>query len=173
LRSQSWFVDSDGNNHFQVISNGLTPRQWEDCFDSLGIHISPRARNVLRLVTEAPTTGVAHQIVVRPASRVSKRNRSEKKIRSAAKEMGWRELHWECACLMRAALTDEKLEAMGLWSIVAMMNPTRDSKGYLRLLSLGRYGCGNWLGADLSHPVHTRDITGGFAFSETRVSPQT
>ncbi|MBU6231775.1 MAG: hypothetical protein KGI45_01555 [Patescibacteria group bacterium] len=167
-----WTVDGDGNIHFTVTSNGLTPEQWERHLESRGFRLSDYARNVLRRASEAATNGVAYHIVVRPGSKISSRDRITKKIRAHATEKGWKTPHWEVACLIRDTFTDEQLEKMGLWWIVTMHGPITDSGGDPNLLHSFRGGGGRWLVADCGRPDDEWGDRGGFAFVVPQVSPQ-
>ncbi len=105
----AWTVDDEGNIHFTLTSNGMTPEQWEQHLERRGWRISDYARQVLRRASEAPTNGVAYNIVVRPGKKISNSDRITKKIRAAADKKGWVKPHWEVACLIRDTFTDEQL----------------------------------------------------------------
>lgn len=162
--SVPWTTDAEGNIHFIVTSNGMTREQWERHLESRGFRLSDRARNVLRRASEAPTSGVAYHIVVRPGSRVASCDRVTKKIRAHAAGKGWQIPHWEVACLIRGTFSDEQLEQMGLWYIVVMHEPITDSDGGSSLLGSHRSGDGQWLGAGFDRPDDEWDGNGGLAF---------
>ncbi|OHA59582.1 MAG: hypothetical protein A2589_01840 [Candidatus Vogelbacteria bacterium RIFOXYD1_FULL_46_19] len=128
---------------------------------------------MLRRTSEAPTNGVTYNIVVRPGKKISDSDRITKKIRAAADKKGWLKPHWEVACLIRDTFTDEQLEQMGLWYIVTMHEPIKDSGGVPYLLDSCRSVDGRWLGANCVRPGASWGDRGGFAFAVPQVSPQT
>lgn len=173
LTPTEWIVDDDGNIHFTLVSNGLTLKQWGQHFESRGLQITEFVRYILRSASEAPTNGVTYNIVVRPGKLISNRNRITRKIRSAADKKGWGKPHWEVACLIHGALTEEQLEQMGLWYIVTMHEPISDSDECPDLLYSDRRGDGWLLNADYGRPNLNWDKHGGFAFIEPHVGSQT
>lgn len=169
----AWTVDDEGNIHFTLTSNGFTHEQWEQHLERRGWRIGDYARQVLRRASEAPTNGVTYNIVVRPGKKISDSDRITKKIRAAADKKGWVKPHWEVACLIRDTFTDEQLEQMGLWYIVTMHEPIKDSGGGPLLLDSGRSDGGRWLDADYGGPGGGWGDDGGFAFAVPQVGPQT
>jgi hypothetical protein len=169
----AWTVDDEGNIHFTLTSNGFTREQWEQHLERRGWRIGDYARQVLRRASEAPTNGVTYNIVVRPGKKISDSDRITKKIRAAADKKGWVKPHWEVACLIRDTFTDEQLEQMGLWYIVTMHEPIKDSGGDPSLLGSDRDGDGRWLDASYDGPDDFWHDDGGFAFAVPQVGPQT
>jgi hypothetical protein len=169
----AWTVDDEGNIRFLLTSNGFTSEQWEQHLERRGWRIGDYARQVLRRASEVPTNGVTYNIVVRPGKKISDSDRITKKIRAAADKKGWLKPHWEVACLIRDTFTDEQLEQMGLWYIVTMHEPIKDSGGGPRLLYSDRFGGGRWLNASYGRPVARWHGYGGFAFAVPQVGPQT
>jgi hypothetical protein len=168
-----WTVDDEGNIHFTLTSNGFTREQWEQHLECRGWRIGDYARQVLRRATKAPTNGVTYNIVVRPGKKISDSDRITKKIRAAADKKGWVKPHWEVACLIRDTFTDEQLEQMGLWYIVTMHEPIKDSDGGPSLLDSSRYDGGRWLRANYGGPGDDWNDDGGFAFAVPQVGSQT
>ncbi len=169
----AWTVDDEGNIHFTLTSNGFTREQWEQHLERRGWRIGDYARQVLRRATEAPTNGVTYDIVVRPGKKISDSDRITKKIRAAADKKGWLKPHWEVACLIRDTFTDKELEVMGLWYIITMHEPIKDSGGDPRLLSSSRLDGGRWLSAFYVRPDACWRDDGGFAFAVPQVGSQT
>lgn len=168
-----WTVDDEGNIHFTVTSNGMTREQWETHLERRNWRISDYGRQVLRRASEAPTNGVTYNIVVHPSKKISGSDRITKKIRAAADKKGWLKPHWEVACLIRDTFTDEQIEQMGLWYIVTMHEPIKDSDVGPDLLLSRRDGDGRWLGGVNSRPDGSWSDDGGFAFAVPQVAPQT
>lgn len=163
--STVWTVDDEGNIHFTLTSNGLTREQWEQHLERRGSRISYYACQVLRRASEAPTNGVTYNIVVCPGKKISDSDRITEKIRAAADKKGWLNPHWEVACLIRDMLTDEQLEQMGLWYIVTMHEPIKDSDGYPLLLGSDRGDGGCRLRACYDGPDGGCSRGDGFAFA--------
>ena len=67
-------------------------------------------------------------------------------------------------------VTDEQLEQMGLWYIVTMHEPIKDSGGGPLLLDSGRSDGGRWLDADYGGPGGGWGDDGGFAFAVPQLS---
>lgn len=168
----AWTVDDEGNIHFTLTSNGFTREQWEQHLERRGWRIGDYARQVLRRASEAPTDGVTYNIVVRPGKKISDSDRITKKIRAVADKKGWLKPHWEVACLIRDTFTDEQLEQMGLWYIVTMHEPIKDSGGDPILLGSYRDADGRWLYSSDGRPGSSWDDGGGFTFAVPQVSPQ-
>ncbi len=162
----AWTVDEEDNIHFMLTSNGFTREQWEQHLGSRGWCIGDQARIVLRRAIEAPTNGVTYKIVVRPGNEISDSDRMSKKIRAVADKKGWGKPHWEVACLIRDTFTDQQVEVMGLWYIVTMHEPIKDSDGDPNLLGTTRHGdCRGFYTLYDDGPGPWRD-DGGFAFVE-------
>lgn len=158
-------IDDEGNILFTLTSNGFTREQWESHLERHGWRIGDYARQVLNYATEVPTSGVTYNIVVRPGKKISDSDRITKKIRAAADKKGWLKPHWEVACLIRDTFTDEQLEQMGLWYIVVMHEPIKDSECDPRLLQSNRSDDGRWLYANYDRPDSYWHVDGGFAFA--------
>ncbi len=136
-----WVIDREGIIYLKVTSNGRTKEQWETYFENEKVdaqgkkyRLSDDAKNVLQRASEAPTNGVIYKIAVRPGSKINSKDRYTKTIHKDAAVRGWKSPHWEVACLIRDLLTDEELEELGLWYIVAMHGSILDSGGDPHLL---------------------------------------
>lgn len=164
-----WSVDTDGNIHFTLTSNGRTGEEWIAYFENekrdgnKKYRVSDWGKSVLRN-TSNPTNGVTYHIVVRPGAKIGASDRITKKIRKAAEDKGWKKPHWEVGPLIRDAFTDKELEEMGVWYIVAMHEPIKDADGDPFVLYSRRDGGGRWLDADCEKPDDGWDGRGGFAF---------
>jgi hypothetical protein len=168
----AWSVDDEGNIHFALTSNGFTYEQWEQYLECCGWLIGDHTRQMLRRASEAPTNGVTYNIVVRPGKKIRDGGRITNKIRAAAVKKGWVKPHWEVACLVRDTFTDEQLKQMGLWYIVTMHEPIKDSEGVPRLLGVDCGVVGHWLGAFFDGPDGEWSRGGGFAFAVPQVGSQ-
>lgn len=170
-KGSKWVIDSEGTIYFEVISNGRTNEQWITYFenekkDAKGQpnRVSDWGKNVLRRATDAPTEALTYKIAVRPGKKIKDSNRITRKIRKDAETRSWKTPHWEVAPLIRDFFTDEELEQLGLWYIVAMHEPIEDSDGDPYMLYANRDSVGRWLGADCGGPGGFWGGVGGFAF---------
>ncbi|MFA6295676.1 MAG: hypothetical protein WC666_04685, partial [Candidatus Paceibacterota bacterium] len=94
-----------------------------------------------------------------------------KKIRAEADKRKLLKPNAEVACLIRENFSDEDIKAMGLWWIVVMHEPIKDSCGDLRLLGADRNGDGRYLGVCHARPAGCGWLReGGFAFIVSSVS---
>lgn len=109
------------------------------------------------------TDGIEYEMSIIKATEISA-NRTTKSVRALAKERGLETPPAEVGVLLRVALSDKKIEEMGLWYIVAMHEPITDSDGDPCLLRSSRYIDGRWLDADYDRPDVRWDDGGGFAF---------
>lgn len=138
-----WTVDDEGNFHFTVTSNGMTPEEWEQHFERR-TGLDNLTHTVLRSASETPTNGVVYHIVVCPCRKMFDFDRLTRKIRAAAEEKGWQKPHWEVACLICDMFTKQQLEQMRLRSITAMHEAIEVFDNSQRLLCL--YGEGSCSG---------------------------
>ena len=73
----------------------------------------------------------------------------------------------EVSCLIRMKFSDEELKAMGLWHIVIMHEPFKDSMGVLRLLGETCRGTMS-LSSFPGRPEEKWSAANGFAFEVRR-----
>jgi hypothetical protein len=173
----SW-REKDGVIYFTVISDGTTGPAWIERLEAKGFRLSKWAKDVLNSKDFKPTNGVVTEIAVLKGMLWNDSDRITKRIRKDAYEgtfTGGNKLfdpNPEAACLIREMFSDEELEAMGLWWIVAMHEPIKDSDGDPRLLSADRDDDGRWLSAYYDGLVGKWGRGSGFAFALSQVSPQ-
>src|SRR3989344_3765271 len=96
-------------------------------------------------------------------------DRTTKKVRALAEALKFTKPNAEVACLIRENFSDEDIEAMGLWWIVAMHEPII-SDGGPRLLGAYRGGGGRWLEGFCDNPGFRWRHYVGFAFAVPQVS---
>jgi len=113
---------------------------------------------------------VTYEIAVLKGMLFEDSNRVTKKIRAEADKRGFTTPNAEVACLIREQFSDDELEAMGLWWIVTMHEPIKDSDGVPSLLGAHRLGDGRWLGAYCACPGSGWGRDDGFAFVVSQVS---
>jgi len=124
----------------------------------------PRSKNF------KPTSGTTYEIAVLKGELFSTSNRITKNIRKEAKSRKFSSPNAEVACLIREKFSNKKLEAMGLYWIVTMHEPIKDSDGDPMLLITDRAGGPSWLGAGYDLPDIMWARSGGFAFVVSQVS---
>lgn len=168
--ARSW-TEEDSIIYFDVTSDGTTGPEWEKKLEEAGYGISDWARQLLRSPDFKPTTGVTTKVAAirgkfwKKDSEFLTRN-----IRKEAESRKWATPNAELACLLRVKFTDEQLKQMGLWYIVAMHEPIKDSDGCPLLLRARRRDDGPWLGANCDYPDAGWSDGGAFAFSVEQVS---
>ena len=166
--SRSW-REENGVIYFSVTSDGTDGEGWINRLTSKGSRVGVYAKQVLRSPDFVPTKGVKTEIAVLKGTLFADDDRITKNIRVEAAKRRLKTPNAEVACLIRLKFTDEEIEAMGLWWIVAMHKPIKDSDGNPYLLRASRYDHGRWLDAYCALPVYGWDRDDGFAFA---VSPQ-
>ena len=162
--------EQDGIIYFSVTSNGMTGGQWIAHLEAKGFRIGDYAKSVLRSSGFKPTNGVITEIAVLKGMLFDDSDRITKKIRAFAGERKLTVPNAEVACLIREAFSDKEIEAMGLWWIVAMHEPIKDSGGGPGLLYALRGFGGRWLDAGWDDPDSGWRRGNGFAFVVSQVS---
>lgn len=162
--------EQDGVIYLSVTSDGTTGPEWITRLEKKGSRLSKWAKDVLISPDFKPTRGVTYEIAVLKGMLFEDSDRVTKKIRADAERRNLTKPNAEVACLIRENFSDEEIEAMGLWRIVAMHEPINDSDGDPDLLSAGRGGGGRWLSADYFGPDCGWDREFGFAFVASQVS---
>ncbi|MBP6855971.1 MAG: hypothetical protein KBC26_03345 [Candidatus Pacebacteria bacterium] len=130
------------------------------------------AKRVLQSPYFTPTSGVTTQVAILKGMLFEDNDRTTWSIRMYAFIRKLIKPNAELACLIREKFTDEEIEAMGLWSIVAMHEPINNSEGDPSLLGARRNGAGRWLSAYDGWPGVRWRRDGGFAFAVSQVSAQ-
>lgn len=166
--TRSWH-EQDGVIYFSVTSDGTTGHQWIDRLEKKGSQLSDYAKRTLRSDDFKPTNGVTTKVAVLKGMLFEDNDRITKKIRAEADRRKLEKPNAEVACLIREKFSDEDIEAMGLWWIVAMHEPI-DSDGSPGLLGAGRDDGGRWLGACYVRPGGGWRRFHGFAFAVSQVS---
>jgi hypothetical protein len=158
--------EQDGVIYFTLpTTDGTTGEGWIGQLESKGFRIRDYTKSILRSKDFVPTNGVTTEIAVLKGMLFEDSNRTTKKIRAEADKRKFTTPNAEVACLIREMFTDKELEAMGLWWIVAMHEPIKDSDGDPILLSASRHvGDGQRLDANDDGPGHTWYRDRGFAF---------
>ncbi|MFA5994548.1 MAG: hypothetical protein WC823_06345 [Parcubacteria group bacterium] len=157
--------EQDGVIYFTLpTTDGTTGEGWIGRLESKGFRIRDYTKSILRSKDFVPTNGVTTEIAVLKGMLFEDSNRTTKKIRAEADKRKFTTPNAEVACLIREMFTDKELEAMGLWWIVAMHEPIKDSVGGPVLLYADRHDDGLRLYAYFDLPDYKWYRDGGFAF---------
>lgn len=167
--TRSW-REEDGVIYFWVTSDGTTGPQWIKRLEGKGFRLSKWAKDILRSPDFKPTTGVTTEGAVLKGALFKDKNRVTWKIRLEADRRGLIKLNVEVACLIRELFTDEEIKTMGLWWIVTMHEPIKDSGGDPGLLAPSRDVDGQWLHACSARLDGEWSVEYGFAFVVSQVS---
>lgn len=166
---QRW-RERDGVIYLSLVSDGKTGPEWIAYLESKGLFISNYAKQLLLSPDFKPTNGVIYEIAILKGMLFENSERTTKNIRAEAEKRSLLKPNIEIACLIRANFSDEELEAMGLYWIVTMHEPIKDSDVVPFLLSTYRIAYGSWLGAYCGLPDRKWDRDFGFAFVVSQVS---
>lgn len=161
---RSW-REEDGVIRFTVTSDGTSGASWIERLEQGGYNVGDYAKQLLLSPDFKPTKGVTTEIVVMKGSLFSDNNRITRNIRAEASKRKYVAPNPEVACLIRIMFTDKEIEDMGLWGIVTMHEPIKDSDGDPGLLYANRSGRGRWLGTCNVDPDRGWSGGGGFAFA--------
>ena len=162
--NQKW-TEKDGVVYFSVTSDGVTGEEWITRLESKGFRAGDYVKNVLRSKGFKPTAGITYEVAVLKGELFSDSERITKNIRKDAKNRKFTTPNAEVACLIREKFSDKELEAMGLYWIVVMHEPIKDSDGDPTLLGANRYGDGSWLNTGYDGPDGEWVRGLGFAFA--------
>jgi hypothetical protein len=167
---KSKWIEKDSVIRFSVTSDGTTGEEWIARLESKGFRVGDYAKSVLRSKDFKPTNGIIYEIAVLKGELFSDSDRITKTIRKEAKNRKLSTPNAEVACLIREKFSDKELEAMGLYWIVAMHEPIKDSDGDPELLDASRSGNGSWLSTSYGLPDLEWFRGNGFAFVVSQVS---
>ena len=166
---QRW-KEHDGVIYLSLVSDGKTGPEWIAYFKSKGLRISNDAKKILLSPDFKPTNGVVYEIAILKGMLFENSERITKNIRAEAEKRKLLKPNVEIACLIRANFSDEEIEAMGLYWIVTMHEPIKDSDGDPTLLGVIRNNDGSWLGTYYGNLGSKWNRSSGFAFVVSQVS---
>ena len=157
--------EENGVIYFSVTSDGTTGSEWIKRLEKKGFRVGDYAKSVLKSDDFKPTNGVTTEIAVLKGELFSDEDRITKNVRAEADKRKLAKPNAEVACLIREKFSDKEIEAMGLWYIVTMHKPIKDSDGDPGLLDADRDGDGGWLGTYYDEPGGRWLRGDGFAFA--------
>lgn len=162
--------EENGIIYFSVTSDGTTGEEWIARLENKIFRVGDYAKSVLRSKSFKPTSGATYEIAVLKGELFIDSDRTTKTIRKEAKNRKFSTPNAEIVCLIREKFSDKELETMGLYWIVVMHEPIKDSDGDPILLSVSRGDDGSWLGAHYDNPDNKWLRGYGFAFVVSQVS---
>ncbi len=157
--------EQDGVIYLSVTSDGMTGEGWISRLENKGFRVSNYAKQLLCSSEFKPTSGMTTEIAILKGMLFEDRDCITSNIRDLATQRKLTTPNAEIACLIREMFTDEELEVIGLWWIVVMHEPIKDSDGDPGLLRANRGGDGRWLSATSGRPGNRWDRDFGFAFA--------
>lgn len=169
--TRSW-REEDGVIYFSVTSDGTTGEDWITRLESKGFRVGDYAKQVLRSPDFKPTNGVTTEVAVLKGMLFEDNDRITSRIRAEADKRKLNRPNAELACLIREKFTDEEIEAMDLWYIVVMHEPTYDSDGDPYFLYAHRDRNGRCLQTYRGRLDDEWDLDYGFAFAVSQVGSQ-
>lgn len=169
--TRSW-REEDGVIYFSVTSDGTPGEDWIKRLEGNVSHVGDYAKQVLCSPDFKKPTSVTTEVAVLKGMLFEDGHRITKKISAEADKRKLSKPNAELACLIREKFTDEEIEAMRLWYIVAMHEPINDSDGRPRVLGACRDGVGPGLDAYDGGPGDGWGRVCGFAFAVSQVSSQ-
>lgn len=154
---------------YKLKSLGLTGQEWLERLEKKKYNIGYYTKDILLSKDWKPLEkDVEQEIAIITISNTQTTN----EIKNMAKELKYEMPHPEIACLIRENISDKEIQEMGLWYIVTMHEPIKDSVGVPHLLDSDRDDGGRWLYAGCRRPDGRWDGSGGFAFAVPQVSPK-
>lgn len=141
-----------------------------DCLKKKKIRISSWAEEIIEKISF--TDGITYTIAIIKGEEIGKDYFTTQEIRDEAQKRGYTIPHPEVGLLLREKFSDVEIEQMGLWYIVTMHEPIKDSVSGPGLLGAHRGDGGLWLGACYGRPDDGWSREGGFAFAVSQVGTQ-
>jgi hypothetical protein len=147
-----------------VTSDGATGEDWLKRFAEKRFRIGSGFKNTLKRSDILPTAGKTFAVKILKGNFFPEGILSSKRILDTAIRENLKKPGPEVACLLRNMFSVEDMFAMELWWIIVMHIPLRDANNNNVVLSVDRYGCGEWLFDYFSLFDRKWDSGVGFAF---------
>lgn len=152
----------------KLTATGLTGKKWIKRLEKGGYEVSEYAKSILlspEFDEAVHSKGIEYTVGIVPQTELGLgKYVSTAEIKSYAKSKGWLMPTLEIALLVREALSDEDIEALGVWYVAALHEPIKDSGGGPSVLGARRDDGGRWLYAFWGNPVGQWRTDGAFAF---------
>ena len=163
------WTEVEGVIYISVTSNGRGGEEWITYFESKGVRLSKYSKDVLLSPDFKATMGITYNLALLRGTFFSDSNRITRKIRAEGDKRVWTKPVAEVGCLIRDLLSDEEIEQLGIWYIVAMHEPIEDSDRDPHLLDAHRLDGGPWLNTYWARPGNEWSDDGAFAFLVSQV----
>ena len=180
INSGKWCIHKSGQRWREeddVIYLTLPPTEcitglgWEQWYKDNGYFLSDEARFLLNSPNFKLVNSVTTEVVILLGSQLFRdTDRSVRNIRDAGhagKFTQGQKLfdpNTEIGCLIRKNLSNDDIERMGVWGIVTMHEPIKNSEGFLAMLSAQKSGSDKWLSTECGRPDYKFMDGLGFAF---------
>lgn len=171
VSERSW-REQAGVIYFSVTPDGTAGKDWTSRLEVKGFHVRPSAKRMLQSPDFKPTSSRTIEVAVIKGSLFLDNNRTAENIQAYARAMmtpdnrKLRKPGRDLACLIREKFTDEEIETMRLWHILAMHVPMGDSDGGPIRFDVSR-GSDGWRRCFSAYSLRPEDCYGpssGFAF---------
>ncbi|MEX2410802.1 MAG: hypothetical protein WD607_05415, partial [Candidatus Paceibacterota bacterium] len=152
-----------------VTSNGMTDKDW---IAQGEIDFSDWAKDIMSKTefNKSVTNNITYHPVLIKGDEFSGKERIIKNIRAEAKRRGYITPPPELAPLLRQAISDEDIKALGLTWLAVMHEPIIGFGGSPSLFGLFWSDVGRWLDAYFGDPDHYWSRDDGFIFLAPQVS---
>lgn len=158
------------NTHTLILTSlGLTGMEYISRLEKKGFQATDWAKGISAKIP-ASRKGTTYEIALIKGSEFSPPYPTTKEIRAEAVERGYGTPPAEIAYLLREKLSDEEIEAMGLWWIVVMHESLEYSGGDPNLLATFRDDDGRPLNMCIGRSSVGWDRVDGFAFVASKKS---
>lgn len=165
-----------------LTASGRTGKQWVKHLEKNKYRINSYAKDLIlsdEFAAARAEKGTEYEIAVVPGKDMYENSATTASIKEKAATKGWTLPTPEIALLMREALSDEEIEALGVWYVATLHDPTKDAVGDPSVLCSDRLVGGRGVDACWDRPGGRWDTRGAFAFvvpastssSETQDSP--
>ncbi len=155
-----WPIDKDGIIYIDLpVTTGITGPQW-----SKMLNVSEWADDLLNSDDFWVTTGKVYKIAIIPGKFFFDKDRKTVNIRKEMDRRGWlhgNKISPEVACLLRKYLSNQDIADLGLYWLMTMHEPIKDSDGVSGLLSMHRHDV-SILVTNYDHPNYQWDDDNGF-----------
>lgn len=162
--------EENGVIYLSVTSDGTTGPHWIKRLKDQGFRLGSSAEKILLSPLFNPTYGITTEIGILRGDLFEGKSVASKNVLAEARKRRFISPDAEIACLIREALTDEDIEAMGLVWVVVMHDHELFEGYFGDLLGVGRGADGRWLTAYRDDPANGWIRGGGFAYAVSQVS---
>lgn len=157
------FHMKDGIAYFDVVSQGVTGKEWIDKLAADGYPPDDLSRSLFLSRQFRPTAGLITTIAVLNGASFDREQRTLKSIHDFAKQRKLKEAKAEHVALIRDCVSDKDLSELHVGGILVMHRPLKGPDGRLWLCGPSRY---DWpeVGAFSASCEGSYRDTDGFAF---------